>query len=341
MSGSPRASVGKKTGVGAASRAAGPGLALRRRAMMLGLLIASFAANQQAQARCDPDAGSNVTATCTGTTLNQNPPNGYGTGNEDNLDTTVVRGATVTGTADADAIGRGIFFNTGSVTNFGTISGTAGANATGFGIAAKNTATVTSSGTISGTAGANGEGVGIFAFGNATVFNSGTISGTAGIKGLGIGINAVSATVINSGTISGTAGAGGSGAGINANSATVFNSGTISGTVGAGGFGIAAGNTATVFNSGTIIGTGGAGGEGIGIFVGATGNVATSGTIIGSSGTAIRFNAFGTAASDILRCCRARGSAAWSISAAAPTPSISGPEAGSSTPPSSTPACRA
>jgi len=91
--------------------------------MMLGLLIASFAANQHAQARCDPDAGSNVTATCTGTTLNQNPPNGYGTGNEDNLDTTVVRGATVTGTADADAIGRGIFFNTGSVTNFGTISG--------------------------------------------------------------------------------------------------------------------------------------------------------------------------------------------------------------------------
>src|SRR5258705_2562663 len=163
MSGSPRASVGKKTGVGAASRAAGPGLALRRRAMMLGLLIASFAANQQAQARCDPDAGSNVTATCTGTTLNQNPPNGYGTGNEDNLDTTVVRGATVTGTADADAIGRGIFFNTGSVTNFGTISGIGRIARAGLG--ANDRANVFNSGTISGTRGTRGapQGIGIFA----------------------------------------------------------------------------------------------------------------------------------------------------------------------------------
>ena len=94
VSGSPFAGVGKKTGVGAASRAAGPGLAMRRHAMMLGLLIASVAASERAQARCDPDAGSNVTATCTGTTLNQNDPNGYGTGNETNLNTTVVQGAT-------------------------------------------------------------------------------------------------------------------------------------------------------------------------------------------------------------------------------------------------------
>src|SRR6266704_5997111 len=123
MSASPLASAGKKTGVRAASRAAGPGLAMRRHAMMLGLLIASVAANQQAQARCDPDAGSNVTATCTGTTLNQNPPNGYGTGVETNLNTTVVQGATVTGTADANTDSVGIFFRTGSVTNFGAISG--------------------------------------------------------------------------------------------------------------------------------------------------------------------------------------------------------------------------
>src|SRR6267378_2717304 len=248
MSGSPRASVGKKTGVRAASRAAGPGLALRRRAMMLGPLVACFAANQQAQAKCAPDAGSNVTATCTDTTLNQNPPNGFGNGTEDNLNTTVVRGATVTGNANADgtaaADANGIFFNTGSVTNFGAISGTGTDN--GFGIHSNDSATVT---------------------------NSNTISGTGGAQGFGVGIAAVSATVTNSGTISGTAGANGLGAGIDANNATVFNSGTISGT---------------------------AGSEGIGIRVGTTGNVATSGTIIGSSGTAIRFNAFGAAASDIL-----------------------------------------
>src|SRR5882724_13515246 len=122
VSGLSFASVGKKTGVGAASRAAGPGLAMRRHAMMLGLLIASVAASERAQADCNPtttatDPLLNATVTCTGTTLNQNDPNGFGTGNETNLNTTVVPGATVTGTGD---IGRGIFFNTGSVTNFGT-----------------------------------------------------------------------------------------------------------------------------------------------------------------------------------------------------------------------------
>ena len=66
VSGSPFAGVGKKTGVGAATCAAGPGLAMRR-AMMLGLLVASVAASERAQAKCDPDAKNNVTATCTGT----------------------------------------------------------------------------------------------------------------------------------------------------------------------------------------------------------------------------------------------------------------------------------
>jgi hypothetical protein len=269
VSGSPFAGVGKKTGVGAATCVAGPGLAMRRHAMMLGLLVASVAASERAQARCDPDAKNNVTATCTGTTLNQNPPNGYGTGNEINLNTTVVRGATVTGTADANATGIGIFFNTGSVTNFGTIIGTGGT-----------------------------EGAGIAAFGNATVANSGTISGTSTTDdGIAAGIAADTATVTNSGTISGTAG--GNGVGIDAGSATVFNSGTIIGAGGTEGIGIFANNNATVFNSGTIIGTGGT--EGIGIRVGAAGNVATSGTIIGSGGTAIQFNGNGgRAASDIL-----------------------------------------
>src|SRR5882672_2146302 len=194
MSGSPRASVGKKTGVRAASRAAGPGLAMRRHAMMLGLLIASVAASERAQADCNPPTSAanpllNATVTCTGATLNQNPPNGFGTGNEDNLNTTVVQGATVTGTADANANSVGIFFNTGSVTNFGTISGIGGAGRSGFGIRVLDSATVTNSGTISGTPGIKGLGIGIAA-NSATVFNSGTISGTAGINGLGVGIEA-------------------------------------------------------------------------------------------------------------------------------------------------------
>src|SRR6266481_3738773 len=136
VSGLSFAGAGKKTGVGAASRAAGPGLAMRRHAMMLGLLIASVAASERAQADCNPQiARDNVTATCTGTTTGT--PVGYGTGNEINLNTTVVQGATVTGTAGVnDDAGVGIAFNTGSVTNFGAISGTGGAtpNSTGVGI---------------------------------------------------------------------------------------------------------------------------------------------------------------------------------------------------------------
>jgi hypothetical protein len=81
-------------------------------------------------AACDPAAASNVTATCTGTTVNQGGgapgtsagSDGYGTGVQTNLNVTVVPGASVTGWA------RGISFNTGSVANSGTISaGTGGA----------------------------------------------------------------------------------------------------------------------------------------------------------------------------------------------------------------------
>jgi hypothetical protein len=98
--------------------------------LMLSPRDAAFAA-------CDPAAGSNVTATCTGTTVNQNGTFGYGTVAATNLNVTVVPGASVTGTT------RGINFNTGSVANSGTISGGS------FGVAG-STANVSNSGTISG-----------------------------------------------------------------------------------------------------------------------------------------------------------------------------------------------
>jgi hypothetical protein len=151
----PFACAGKKTGVRAGTCAAGPGLGMPRHAMMLGLLIASFAVSERAQAACAPPAGDNVTATCTGTTTNQNPPNGFGTGNENNLNTTVVQGATVTGAGGANSDAAGILFNTGSVTNFGAISGIGSANRNGFGIFTNNSATVTNFGNIAGTGGAS------------------------------------------------------------------------------------------------------------------------------------------------------------------------------------------
>jgi hypothetical protein len=123
-------------------------------------LVAMMASAAPAYAVCTPAAGNDVTATCTGTTTNQDNPNGYGTGGETNLNTTVVTGATVTGT------NFGIAFTTGSVTNFGSI--TAGS----LGVFVQNgPATVTNSGSITG----GFAGV-LVQNGAATVTNSGSVT---------------------------------------------------------------------------------------------------------------------------------------------------------------------
>jgi uncharacterized protein with beta-barrel porin domain len=237
--------------------------------------------------------------TCTGTTRNQNSPDGYGTGTETGNTINVQSGASVSGDR------FGLLFDSGTVNNFGTISGAAGIFA--------NAATVDNSGTIS--AGVGGFGISAVA---ATVTNSGTISAGPGGFGIlataatvdnfgrisagpgGIGISAVAATVRNFGTISaggfgivanaatvdnsGTISAGPGGLGIFATTASVTNSGTIS--AGAGGVGIFATGTATVnnFSSGTISG-------GIGIRAEGPSIIANAGTIIGLNGTAILLRA--------------------------------------------------
>ena len=216
-----------------------------------------------AHAVCAPAADNNVTAICTGATIDQNAPNGYGAGTETNLNTTVVQGASVTSTT-----GFGIAFNSGAVNNFGTISAI---DLGGIGVMAGTSATVTNSGTISAT---GSVGFGIFAD-TATVTNSGTISANAGIFAI------TSATVINSGTITAN---GGGGTGISAGTAVVTNSGAISAN---GDFaGAIAGNTVVVTNSGTISANGA---SSIAISGATTGTVTNSGAILanGSSGAAI------------------------------------------------------
>jgi hypothetical protein len=243
-----------------------------------------------ASAICTPAAGNGVTATCTGTTDNQNAPNGYGAPSQSNLDTTVVLGATVTGTND------GIDLNNGSVTNAGVITGK---NASGiFGLTSSGFVTVNNSGVISG------NDYGVVTVGNVNVTNSGTIQAL-----LSFALDSFSGdvTVVNSGAIGSTAGETGPGQnpGISAaGNATVTNSGVITGAIFAGGNatvintlrgaiteGVNAGADATVTNSGTITG---------GIVVGGAGNVTNSGAIIGAGGDAIQFNANGTPSPDIL-----------------------------------------
>jgi hypothetical protein len=90
VSGLSFACASKKTGVRAGPCAAGSSLAMRRHAMMFGLLIASFAANEPARAaaRRRTTAANpllNATVTCTGTTINQNDSRGYGTRKQINL----------------------------------------------------------------------------------------------------------------------------------------------------------------------------------------------------------------------------------------------------------------
>lgn len=265
-----------------------------------------------AHAVCAPAAGNDVTAICTGSTVDQDAPNGYGAGTETNLNVTVAPGASVTSTSD-----YGIAFASGKLTNFGTISANgpggiglavAAAHGTvtnsgaitatdGFGILAITTVTVTNSGTILG------RDSGILAFDAVTVVNSGTVTAT-GDSGTGIG--GTTAIVTNSGTVSATGNFASTISGLTAdisNSGTISangflssavsvgiltltNSGTISST-GASGVAVSSNNTATLNNSGTIQANG-AGSFG---FVAGTATLTNSGTISANGSNGIGLSA--------------------------------------------------
>lgn len=272
------------------------------RIVVLGSLMAGTLAATMSDARadCNPAAGNNVTATCTGTTLNQgaNPPpsgagvDGYGSGVETGLTVNVSNGASVTGT------NNGINAADVSVNN-GT-----GATITGHGANGINArigaATVINSGTISGNI---SSGNGIFAETNATVTNNAgaSITGFDGIlaRTLGSVIN-----LTNSGSISGTGDTGV----LSVGSATVTNNaaGTITGQL----VGIDTSGPATVSNFGMISGASGVGiiassgpvtvtnyagatiiGGFSGIQAGAAGaNVVNFGTIAGGTGEGVEIS---------------------------------------------------
>ena len=220
-----------------------------------------------AHAICAPASGDGVTATCTGTTNNQDTYAGiiagYGQKNQTDLNTTVVEGATVTGTHN------GINFYSGSVTNAGAVTGTLFSGIFAKTPAGTGTITVNNSGSITG------GNYGINTFTDVTVTNSGTITGIASL-GIVSFNGAVTLTNTVTGTISGGISAG--------TSATVSNSGSIAGRIDADNTivtnflrgtisdGIRANTSATVVNSGSIIG---------GIRAGTSATVSNSGSIAG------------------------------------------------------------
>lgn len=190
------------------------------------MAAAAFAAmpllSAPAQAACNPAAASNVSATCTGVTTDQNGTNGYGSAANDNLAVTVVQGASVTGTS------YGITFNSGTVVNSGTITGI-----NDRGVFGATSANVTNFGTISGYAGVD---VGL----DGAVTNFGTITGT-----FSDGVSGRNISLVNSGTITGTGFDGVFATG----TSTVTNSGSIIGNS----HGIYALADISVVNSGSII----------------------------------------------------------------------------------------
>ena len=198
-----------------------------------------------ALAACAPVAANGVTVVCSGNTVNQNDPDGFGTGVEDNVTIEVLSGASVTGTDDGIDLR-----DNATIDNAGAVSGG------DFGIIALDDLSVTNSGLISGVVD------GINASDNVSVTNSGSISGAS--RGVDV-IN--DGRVINSGSISGGAvGVQGS------NNLSLVNRGSISG----GQLGIDGGGVVGVANSGSI--SGGAGGITTGTLT-----LSNSGTVSGSN----------------------------------------------------------
>ncbi len=220
----------------------------------------TFALTDGTLGACSPAADNSpnpppgTTVTCSGTTIDQNGTDGYGTGNQAGIAIDVGGGASVTGSA-----GSGIKVGSATVRNSGSITGAtngvftqndvivtngAGASITGTafsGVGSNNgSVTIVNSGTI--TANAN---IGVFAYVNATVTNNagGTITGDLGINS---GYSAA-ANVTNFGNIVGTS------YGVLAyGTATISNK--AGGLISGGMTGVAANQVLNVTNAGTITG---------------------------------------------------------------------------------------
>ena len=243
----------------------------RRLLPALPLFITLFAGIDEAKAACAPAAPvTDSIVTCTGATLNQNDPFGYGDNQNARNIINVDPGASVTGTNIGVVLSGGGFANADTVNNFGTISGAfegiagtsgivnnnagatiLGTGANGIGYLINSTGTLTNSGTISGTL----RGVQIQ---NGTVTNtsSGTIAGgTIGVTLEDEGLVSHNPSLTNAGTITGGT-IGVRFRGVSSFSGDLTNSGTISAT-GPSGIGVTFGTSGTVANSGTIEAKGG------------------------------------------------------------------------------------
>ena len=208
----------------------------------------------EALAQCAPPAvgaaPSGATVNCNGAVLNQNTPDGYGTGLQTN-DAINVQTGSVTGTSSGFNIGSG---NTVTLSSGTTVTGGAnGISASG----ATPTLTVNNNGgTVSGN-GANAIVNGIVTSGTLGGTNSGTISATStAAGGSAIAINpstSVNLTSTAGSHITATAN-GGEAVGVQSNAVTLNNSGTmtVTGGTASGSFGVFGLTSVNVTNNGSM-----------------------------------------------------------------------------------------
>jgi uncharacterized protein with beta-barrel porin domain len=240
------------------------------------LLLALAWPAGKAMAQCAPAAvgatPSGATVNCNGIVLNQNLPDGYGTGQQNNDTINVQTGGQVLGLNNGFNIGDNNTVNlaTGTIVN----GGLAGITENGSGTLTVNN---NNGGTIMGS-GANSLVNGIVSPGSATIMNTGSITGTttaAGGSGLAINVTtSVNVTNASGAQITGT-GNGGEAVGIQSNALTLNNSGTVSasGGVSIGTFTVFGLNSTNVTNGGTISADGTAGGTAIAVVSEGTLNV--------------------------------------------------------------------
>jgi outer membrane autotransporter protein len=253
-------------------------------------VVAVLMPSHAALAACAPSAGagtppSGTVVTCSGTTTNQNNPNGYGNGTQNGLTINVQPGATVTAGA-----GNGLSLNNQNfIGNSGTISTPGGGNAiNGNGnLTINNSGSITSNGLFSirantGAINLTNSGQvtapfqGVFTDGPVTVDNTGTIT-SAGV-GFATTIHGSVVDITNAGTIKSS---GGIGIASTTGGSKVVNSGAISTPFGSP---FASGGPAVMLAGQNNVVTNTASGSITGIsnvFAGGTMTVDNAGTITG------------------------------------------------------------
>lgn len=235
----------------------GGGTSVRHRGLssviaVAALALLAFAPASEALAACAPAAvgatPSNTTVNCNGVVTNQNAPDGYGTGSQNN-DVVNVQTGSVTGTSTGFNLGDN---NTVNLATGTTVTG--GANAISDG--GLGTLVLSNSGTVSGN-GANASVNGVVTPGSLSGTNMGTISATStAVGGSAQAINPSTAVNLTnaSGAFITTTGNGGQAVGIQSNAITFNNNGTmtITGGTGSGSFGVFGLNSVNVTNNGSI-----------------------------------------------------------------------------------------